>query len=770
MKITLFAQSFFRTIVRNILLFCISVFLFSCGPARHVKEGEYLLTKIKVSSKKEKVINSDLKTLVKQKPNRKLLGLFKIYLGIYNLYYDKETSKLSEKLGEPPVIYDSTLHDNSVKIMKKYLNNLGYYENEVRYSVRRNKKRAKVTYHINKNDRYHIENIDYVIKDAEIKRIFFEDTISRKVKKGSNFDFKLLQDERKRIENLLKNNGYYEFSKEYVNYRVDTSKDNNSADVDLVIKQKIEKINDSTLFSKHQTFTINKIFVRMDYDLQLSDQVYSDTTVNNDIIFIEKAEKKFKYDVISRAIYIRPGQLYSLTKQEQSYRNLSSLGVFSYVSIKYEVDYTTPGNYLNVYIDLNPNKKKAYTILAEGTNNGGNFGVNGDISFLNRNTFKGAELFRVRINAGMEVQQILTEDEDIQDNESNVLPFNTVEFGPEISIDIPRFLLPFKINQFSNRIKPTTSFGVSLNYQNRPDYARTVTSTYVNYSWKEGKNKTHIIYPFELSFTKLDKSAAFDEVLETIENPFLRNSYTDNLILGIRYTFIFATHDPSKNKSDYFLRYNIESAGNLFSLFTSPNSNNSNEDGSVNIAGVRYAQFLRNDIDFRYYDNFLYSQAVYRIAVGMGLPYGNSIALPFEKSYFAGGANGIRAWLPRELGPGNLPDSANNVDQIGNLKIEANLEYRFSITSILEGALFTDLGNIWNFNQEGSREDTQFKLNKMWDGLAIGTGFGIRFNFSFFILRFDIATPLKDPARSNPNILKYDWNQTLLNFGIGYPF
>ncbi len=770
MKFTLFKQSFFRTIVRNILLFCLSIFLFSCGPARHIKEGDYLLTKINISSKKDKTINSDLKTLVKQKPNRKLLGLFKIYLGIYNLYYDKEATKLSENLGEPPVIFDSTLHESSIKVMKKYLNNLGYYENEISFTAMKSKKRAKVTYNIEKNDRYHIENIDYVIKDPEIKRIFFEDTTSRKVKRGANFDFNLLQEERKRIENLLKDNGYYEFSKEYVNYRADTSKDNNSADIDLLIKQKIEKKDDSTIYSKHETYTINKVFVRMDYDLQLNNQIFSDTTLNHDIIFIEKAEKKFKYDVISRAIYIRPGQLYSLTKQEQSYRNLSSLGVFSYVSIKYEIDYTTPENDLNVYIDLNPSKKKAYTILAEGTNNGGNFGVNGDISFLNRNTFKGAELFRVRLNAGMEVQQILTENEDIKDNESNVLPFNTVEFGPEISIDIPRFLLPFKINEFSNRIKPTTSFGVSLNYQNRPDYARTVTSTYVNYSWKEGKNKTHIIYPFELSFTKLDKSPAFEDVLETIENPFLRNSYTDNLILGVRYTFIFSTHDPDKKKNDYFLRYNIESAGNLFSLFTSPNSNNSNEDGSVNIAGIRYAQFLRNDIDFRYYDNFQYSQAVYRIALGVGLPYGNSIALPFEKSYFAGGANGIRAWLPRELGPGNLPDSANNVDQIGNLKIEANLEYRFSITSILEGAIFTDMGNIWNFNQDESREDTQFKLNKMWDGLAIGTGFGVRFNFSFFILRFDIATPLKDPARPNPNLLKFDWNQTLLNFGIGYPF
>ncbi len=424
-----------------------------------------------------------------------------------------------------------------------------------------------------------------------------------------------------------------------------------------------------------------------------------------------------------------------------------------------------------MYIDLNPRKQKAYTILTEGTNNGGNLGINADLTFLNRNTFRGAELLNVTLSGGIEAQQLLTNQGD-ERIAGEVLPFNTLEFGPEVSLRVPRFLLPIDMDKFSPRGSPSTTFGISYNFQRRPDFRRNVTKTYISYSWNETPAKTHIITPFDLSYINLDPSPEFEELLEDVNDPFLRNSYTDNLILAFRYSYILNTQlDDKFGNHDFFFRGNIEPAGNLLSLVTNENNLEKNDEGAALIAGTPYAQYVRGDFDFRYYRKFFYNTVVYRFAAGLGIPYGNSSALPFEKSFFAGGANGIRAWLARDLGPGTLNDSIqSNVDQIGNLSLEANVELRFPITDIFEGAAFVDMGNIWNYKQDNSREETQFKLGTAWDGTAIGLGAGLRLNFTFFILRFDFAAPFKDPGKNNPNLLKLYWNETNLNFGIGYPF
>lgn len=749
--------------------------LYACGPTRHLNENQKLLTKVEIDFENDAKFEDDLLSLAKQKPNRKFLGVFKIYLGIYNLYYDKKNSKIKDKIGEPPVIYDSTLNESSAILMRRYLNNKGYYDNTVDYSHSLKKKKAKLTFNVNKGKRYQIKNIEYEITDSTIKRFFLQDSSKSLVKVDEPFDLELLKKERIRIEEQLKNKGYFKFSREFVVFEADTFEQKKSAHLDLNIKNVEDKFEetDSLIEKNHLRYTISQIIVRTNYALR--DKVGDADSVKHDsILFLYYGAKEFKHQALARMISLRPGQLYKSSRQELTYTNLSGLGTFSLVSIQYEEDYNTPQNDLIVYIDLNPYKQKSVSLQTEGTNNGGNLGINSIITFENKNTFKGAERLSVSFRGGLEVQQILTdnEDEDL-DLGGGFLPFNTFEFGPSINLEVPRFMIPFvSSRRFSTKGNPRTTFSASFNFQERPDYIRNVSSTYIAYSWNETPTKTHIIQPFDLSFIKLKPSAEFEQVLASLENPFLRNSYTDNLILALKYSFIFNNQRQKKNKDYIYFRANFESAGNAISTLANENTLNQNEDGSYNIAGIRYAQYVRTDLDLRYYQNLVYNnKIVYRLSTGLGIPYGNSKAMPFEKSFYAGGANNIRAWRARELGPGALPDSSeSDVDQIGNMQIVGNLELRFPLTDLFEGAAFIDAGNIWNVDQDDSRESTEFQFSSIWRSTAIGIGGGIRLNFSFFILRMDVATPFKDPSEEKPYQLKPRWKRTNLSFGIGYPF
>jgi len=749
------------------------IFIFSCGPARHLEEDEYLLTKVKIEFQNNKKHEEELYSLSKQKPNRKFLGLFKIYLGVYNLFFHKEESKIKESVGEPPVIYDSSLSMHSADLMKKYLQNRGYYENKVEVKSRKGKKNVKLIYRIDKGERYYISKLADKFSDSRIESIFFRDTTDeRYLEVGVPFDAELLAKERDRIELKLKNEGYFNFIKEYVVFKVDTFMKRNEAEVTMEIKDPAKNLGQSkeAKSSKHKVYTISKVIVRTDHALTGSQEEPVDTTMVDSIYFVDFKSDRFKKKRFASLVAIRTGQLYQLKKQEQTYRNFSSLGLFNQVSIHYEVDYSVSDTALIAYIDLNPRMQQSYSLESEGTNNGGNLGINATVNYRNINTFRGAEVLSIGLSGGLEAQRILTDDDE-REIASGALGFNTLEFGPNVSLEVPRFVLPFGSTQFSPKNNPRTSFNASFNFQERPDYTRNVTKTYIAYSWNQSERVSHILQPFDLSFAKIDLSTAFDNLLDEIQNPFLRNSYTDNLILALKYSYIYNDQNISNSAHNNFFRLNLESAGNLLSLATDGFNGSRNEDGSFNIANIRYAQYFKADFDFRHYQMIDINQLVYRFAAGLGLPYGNSSAMPFEKSFYGGGANSNRAWRARDLGPGTLPDSVpQNIDQIGNMKIEWNIEFRFPVSGILEGAAFLDAGNIWNFDQEDSREETQFELGELWDGTAIGMGLGFRLNFSFFILRLDFAAPFKDPASDDPTAFDFQLDRTNLNLGNGYPF
>ena len=746
-----------------------SLLLSACNSARYVADDELLVSKVNLKVANEDLDKESIYTIIKQKPNRRLLGVFPLYLGIHNLFINKPDSKIRNSIGEPPVIYDSLQTNRTISQMELYLNNRGFYDASVSYttSVNNRKKRIKITYKIEEYEPYKIAQVDYEVTDKVVNEIVVKDSSNSLLKEGKNFDIDYLQNERNRITRLLKNTGYFYFSKEYIFYEADTT--NKKADVTIGIKD-IERKNseNDVYYEQHKSYTINNVFVRLNYDNQLTYQIASDTLSINDLYFIDEGSFKFKPKAIARAIFLKKGDLYQLKNQELTYQNLSALRAFNFISIQFEKDFDDP-NKINCFIRLTPRKTKSFTVEGEGTNSGGNLGISGNIAFQNNNTFKGAETFSIRLKGGLEAQQVINSAENTTLGKN--LPFNTLEFGPEANLDVPRFLLPLSADRFSTRINPKTTINASFNYQQRPDYTRRISKIFLAYSWNESPQKTHIIQPIDISIIKLDPTDQFKAALENINNPFIQNSYRDHFISSSRYSFIYNSQDANKRRHYFYFRGNAEFSGNLLNAISSLSDSPKSDEGAYEVFNIRYAQYLKTDVDFRWYRNYKFTSLVYRLSGGVGLPYGNIKSMPFEKSFFAGGANGIRAWGARRLGPGSLPNSEENlVDQIGNIVLEGNIEYRFDITKILEGAAFVDAGNIWEYNQGNERPSTQFKFDKIWDDLAIGIGAGIRLDFTFFILRFDAATPLKDPGSPKETEFDVRIDETNFNIGIGYPF
>lgn len=751
-------------------IFLVSILLFySCNPTKTLKENEIFLKKNKIIVDNSKIDKDELEEIVKQNPNKKILGVFRFHLGVYNLYSKKENSKVKENIGEPPVIFDSLQTERSVKQLGFYLNNKGYFKNRVTTEKIIKKKKLTQTYKIESGPSYVINNINYLVVNKEMEGYILEKNQYSLIKIDHNFDIEVLEKERERISTILKDKGYFNFSNNYVKYKVDTTNGNNKVNLTIEVLPIKEFVNDSTsLKTQHHKYTINDTKIFIGNKAKIEQILTLDTIYHNNASIIYNDKLKFRPKLLTNTLNFKPKDTYSLQEQNYTYKQLSELRLFKNISFLYE---EIDSNQLKINIYLNPLILKSFTLEGVGTNTGGDLGVEGNIIYQNKNIFKGAEFLTIKLKGGLEIQRVIGVSTSV-DNEILGTPFNTMEFGPEISLEIPRFLVPFNTRRISKRANPKTLIASSFNWQQRPEYSRNLLQGSFGYSWNENQYKKHFLTPFNVSFVKLDLTDEFKQSILAENNPFLLNSYTNHFISAIQYSFIFNNQDfIHKNNYQYF-RFNTETSGNLLSnyyrLTDTPKDETTN---SYYFAGIRYAEYVKSDIDLRLYQTFEAASLVERFYAGVGVPYGNLDVLPFEKSFFGGGSNGIRAWPARRLGPGSLSDSLiNTVNQIGELKIEANLEYRFDITKLFKGAFFIDAGNIWILKEDSKRPNAEIKLNRLYRDLAIGGGFGLRLDFSFFIFRFDIATPFKDPSKNNPEKYQVELKKTTLNLGIGYPF
>ena len=754
--------------------------LASCNSTKYVPDEAHLLTSYRVKVDNEDVDSKELNSYIKPKPNRQILGT-KFYLGLYNLSGEKDNgwNRWLRKIGEAPVLYDDYETDRNNKQLGLYMRNKGYHHAEVSDSVRFKKKKAQVSYDIVAGIPYMLRSINYHYEDTALRSVLAPDTVNSLLKPGDLFDVDAMQAERARIETYLRNRGYYNFNREYIHYEVDSSLNSQQVDLTIGVKKFILPSEEGYyLVVPHRKYKIEKVYIYPGFDPQraMADNkgYIEGLTSFNYKEFEFRQEDKLKADpgVISQSVFIIPGEVYDAEKVKQSYKHLSSLRIYKLVNIVFEED--NPGDpYLHDYyplvchIQLNPTTTQSYTVELEGTNSAGNLGIGGNLNYTHRNLFGGAENFTTRLSGAVET---------IREIDQQGFG-NMIELGLEGRLTFPKFLLPFKTEQFIRKYNPKTSTSISYNYQHRPDYTRSVFQTTFGYNWTSGDFITHIINPLQLNFVKMID--ATDEFLEEIKDTYLEYSYEDRLILGVNYSFIYTNQDIQKSRDFVFFRTNLESAGLLLKGVAGAISAEKDSLGRHIMFGNAFAQFVKGDVEFRYF-KILNDQTnlVYRIFMGAAYPYMNSITIPYEKQYFTGGANGMRAWQVRNLGPGsynifNEPDTPRWPNQTADLKIEANIEYRFDLFWLLEGALFLDSGNIWSLNKDDDRPGSVFEWNRFYKEFALGAGLGLRMDFSFFVFRFDLGMKVRDPAQSEGSrwvFMNSGYNRPQFNIAIGYPF
>ncbi len=768
-----------------------ALLLSACGTYKHTQKPLLSKNKVVIHGEKHKLGKDEIKNLITQSPNKNFMGIWRFKLYAYQLAEARKETKfrnwMRSSFGEPPVFYDPQIVESTKQQIQIYLNNSGYFNSSIRVEQEFKKRKFSQYYRIELAEPYRIRNVEYRIQDSVISQKHDEILDERLIHPKTIYNAFVMDDERDRITEHLKNNGYFNFSKEYIYYEIDSALNNKELDVTLIIKnpEKVNQINSSELIEEdHKRYNISRVFVNPDYNLldpgrekmdTLLVNVQRDTTKKEaqTYYFLHKEEPKIKPKAITQAILIKPNEYFSINNVKTTYRWLADLKNFKYTNIYFDdVSDTISGenkNLLNCYIDLSRAKTQSYSIEAEGTNSGGNFGIGANLVYSNKNIFRGAEILEVKLSTSMEAQQLSSGTETAG---NTFLFFNTIETGAEIRLTFPKFLFPVGQETFPQNFRPHTSLNTGLNYQQRPNYKRYITKISFGYNWSQNERTRHVFTPVELSTVKVFPTSSFEQLLQDETNERIRDQYTDHLIAGLKYSFIYNSQDINKLKDFVYIRTNFESSGFLLkgiqTLVKAPETN-----GHNTLFNIRYAQYVRADIDFRYYKILnADSRIVLRTMLGIGFPYGNSEDLPFEKGFFAGGANGMRGWSIRSLGPGSSIPDDNIVDRIGDLRLEFNLEYRFPIYRFLRGALFVDAGNIWRINNDVIPEGA-LKLDTFLKEIAMDTGLGFRFDFRFFVFRIDGAIRLRDPAQAEANrwVLKDTRiNKIVWNFGIGYPF
>ncbi len=833
-----------------------SVLGMGCSTKR-LANGEVLLKKVIIKCDNPAISKDDLYGYVKQKPNRKLLGLntihllkrgsigkkglltdgsgYPLYLIINNfanpkrelkrkirrderfakkmLQYNgnskgKKQNKEPKKhktlgeflmnIGEAPSLIDSNKTNRSVNQIVSYLNNKGYFGSTVDDTViypqlqKNRRQKAIQCYIIHPSQPYTLRSIAWDIKDEGIAIAIVSDTATEycQIKRNMNYDFDSFEAERDRITKLLKNKGYYKFSKDYIRFSIDSTLGSHQADVQITINKQELKLNDSSFANvNHQQFTIRNIYIKSLFDLQQlredKDISNYDTTLYRNLLFLRNKDSiygtniektlKFKPYILEQRISFRKDIIFRQLDYEATYRQLTNLRVFRQVVID---PIEVGDNKLDMYIKLFPFSKQSYTAQFEGTtNSGSNLGIGGSVSYENNNLYGGAEILRLGIKGGTEVQQTI----NATSNSEN-LGFNTIQIGADASLNIPREFFPFSllVNKKKLPEKMTTQdrrtvFLSSFNYQSRSDYDRTLANVSYGYTFKYLKNGKISFFPIELNIVKVKPKAGLLELLQN-PDPLLQYRFTDHLIQNLRITYIL-NKQKNNNGDILFLKIDGESSGLLLREFFELSKINPDANGSYEIAKIPFSHYIRLFADGRFNKAIgAYQRLVGRSALGIGLPLSNYPTLPLEKSFYSGGANGIRAWEARTLGPGSyIIPSDQKYAQFGDIQLEYNLELRFRITKTLNGAAFIDGGNIWILKKDSSRPNADFSFKKMnfLNDLAFGPGLGLRYDLSFFIVRLDWAFKLRDPSYPigerwyNPSQRKLSSN---LNFGIGYPF
>jgi outer membrane protein assembly factor BamA len=765
------------------LLIIVCLVWAACSNTKYLKPGQKLYTGAEVvinpdSSKRidnQKDVKATLETKTRPRPNKSILGLRpKLY--IYNLAGQPKKPKgirhwLRTKVGEPPVLLSQVKLDYNDAVLTSYLISQGYLQSVVTGDSLIKNKTAKAVYTANTGDRYKIKSITFPSDTGILTKIINNNKRKSVLKVGDYYNLDAFINERVRIDNDLKENGYFYFSPDYLILQVDSTIGKNLVDVTV-------KVKDIAPEAGLKPYTIKNINIYPAYSLRrdtvlrkLSPVQYHDFNIYDD-------RNTFKPRLFDRLVFFKKGETYNRTDHSQSLNRMVNINAFQDVRAEFLPLDSFKNDQLDLNIYLTPLKKNSLTFGVTGTSKSNNFvGSEVKVTQTTRNLFHGAEQLDVSVSGGFESQV---------SGQSQGL--NSYSLTGQAKLTFPQFIVPFYKPSSTTAFIPKTVASLSYQLLSRGSLYKLESFTgEFGYNWKENKYKEHTFNPISITFVRpaID-SAKKDSLFRVI--PGIRNTLQKQFIIGSNYNFTYSNQIDEFRRNNIFFNGNIQTGGNLWGLFVSKDAN-----GDRSIFNSPLTQFVRLEVDLR--DYFKVTRNVIwanRLNLGYGYSYGNSTSLPYVRQFFAGGSNDIRAFPARSLGPGTYRDTSQYVDQSGDIKIMLNTELRFKIVSLLYGAVFADAGNIWLRKEDlgtpaspgnpavPARPGSGFRFNQALNEMAVGTGIGFRVDAKIFVIRLDVAFPLRDPYLPDGQRWVIDqvafgssqWRKDNLvyNIGIGYPF
>ena len=729
----------------------VGILLASCSGTKFVSDGQYMLNKVEV--KKDEgypdVNISKYKSYVRQRGNQRWFSALKVPLGIYSLAGRDTTKWLNrtlQSMGEAPVLFDTLKAQQSCNDLAALLRNEGYLGGMVEmYLTPKKKKVVNVTYVLHPGVAYVVNHVDYNIQDAAIDSVLRKGRVlgTGALKAGEQFNVSNLDGERKRITEYLANRGYYRFNKDYITFRADTVAGVSKVDLTLVL----------------HPFPVSR-------DSIGAHPVYTVRNVNYKSGDPEDDRIPFRTSVLRSNTFITSGQPYSAKDLQTTYNRFGRLQAIKYTNISFVED--EAAKELDCNIQLTANKPHSISFQPEGTNTAGDLGAAASLTYQHRNVFRGSELLSLELRGAYENIKGL-------EGYSNE---DFLEYSVEAKLQFPRFIAPFVPRPFIKSTQSSSELSLMYDLQNRPEYHRRVLSLAWKYKWNYTNH--HDRYWIDL----LDLNYVFMPwISDTFRHDYLEDDTNRNAILRYNYENLFIMKFGlgwAYNNGTHAIKLAFETAGNLLDLFANSFSVGKKEDGYTKIFDIAYAQYVKADMEYTKYIRFDYdNQLVFHAGLGIAYPYGNSTILPFEKRYFSGGANSVRGWSVRGLGPGRFAGKDGKIDfinQTGDMKLDLNLEYRAQLFWKFTGALFVDAGNIWTLRNYADQPGGQFRFANILKEMAVAYGLGLRLNFDFFSLRFDFGMKAVNPAYKDQGSTHYPIihprisRDLTFHFAVGLPF
>ncbi|MBO7140228.1 MAG: BamA/TamA family outer membrane protein [Prevotella sp.] len=743
--------------IKNILhIFTVLLVLSACSTTKYVPDGEYLLGTVEVKDYEHHTdVNTTLlRDYVRQRPNARWFSLYKLPLATYSLSGRDTTKWINRTLramGEAPILFDSLSALHTCADLEQQLRNEGFLQARVDMTVsQKGRKKKSVSYGLHPGEPYTIGRLRYVIADSAIATMLATDSTRRLLREGMTFNVATLDAERKRITTLLADSGYYRFHKEYITYRADTAASVGKKQIDLTLHLALPVNDDgqsesaTPLQQAHRRYTIRNI-------------TYSSGNPQDPVIHLRR-------HVLTECTHLQEGDYYRSSALQNTYNHFGRLQAVKYTNITL----TPVDDSLDCHIQLQTNKPSTISFQPEGTNTAGDLGAAASLTYQNRNLFHGSEVLSVELRGAYEAIRGL-------EGYSNQ---DFMEYSVGAKLQFPRFLMPFVYHDLRRIANATSEVSLLYDLQDRPEFHRRLVSATWRYRW----SFPHRHDRFQLDM--LDLNYVFMPwISDTFKKEYLDNDNSRNAILRYNYEDLFITKigfGYAWSNGGTAFKSNIETSGNVLLLGAKTFGAEKDKNGHYRLFNIAFAQYAKVDLDLSHAvrldrDN----QLVLHVGLGIAYPYGNSTVLPFEKRYFAGGANSVRGWTVRTLGPGRYKERdgrINFINQTGDMKLDLNAELRSRLFWKFSGAAFIDAGNIWTLRSYESQPGGQFRPSELLDQLAASYGLGLRLNFDYFILRFDLGMKAINPAYKTeqeehfPIIHPRFSRDYAFHFAVGMPF